>query len=368
MSEQNLFQHIIDCGRPFLLWVWKVIKKLFWLLSFLPCLLDFAYTYIPGQYIPKPVQTLLETGGSWQLTAILGGFGILLSVYSVYRETERDLQQCRSDLQEFTDRQPDIAVGFQDEDGHLARTLTLQTEPWSEPDFDTLVEEERQRLIAKQEESASSSSFLSFRIPEEPNPHYEAELEQHLVEYREWLLKTYKHVTGMVFCVFPIIENSGGCAAGNIVLEFEMPPAYEKPSEDLDPRRAEELEEEGYSREEMLDILYPGPQEPKAFITALDRIRPETLGFRSLVQDQAPHGIRGPRYEAKEGKWHIIYAVEGLIQGRIEDNFEPFLVWLGEIGETTVWQIPVKVDIGEPSLNLEQVLRIEIDVRVPSSP
>jgi hypothetical protein len=356
---------MIEYAQSFLLWVWKVIKKLFWMLGLPPLLLDLASLYIPVRNLPKPIRILLEKGGSWRLTAILGGFGILLSAYSVYRENKRDLEGCRSDLQEFTERQPDIAVGFQEEDGRLARALRLRARALSKPDLDTYVERRRQRLIAKQEESSSSSFLPSPGLPKEPNPYYETELERYLVEYREWLLKIYRHATGMVFCVLPIVENRGDCTAGNVVLELVMPSAYEKPSEDLDPRRAGELQREGYSREEMLDTLYPEPQQPKAFITALDRIRPEIPGLRSLVQDQASYGVRGPRYEKKEGKWHIIYTLESLIQGRVEDSFEPFLVWLGEIGEATVWEIPVRIDVGEPPLNLERVLRIEIDVQVP---
>lgn len=367
MSEPKLFQRAIDYGSSFLRWIWEVVKKLFWVLGLPSLALDLASIYIPVQHMPKPIRNLLEKGGNWRLTAILGGLGILLSAYSVYREVERDLEECRSDLREVRGKHPDIAVGFQDDDGHLVETLRLQSEPMPEPDLDALIEEKKEKLISKRDRASSRPSFLSFGLPEKPNPHYEAELERHLVEYREWLVKMYRHVSGMVRCVSPVVENRGNCAAAKVVLEFEMPPAYEKPSEDLDPRYAKVLEKQGYAPEEILEMMFPEPEEPRAFISVMDEVFSESYDLHLLDQVQQASNVDGPRYEVKEGQWHITYTVESLIQGRTEDSFKPFLVWLGDFEHTAVWDISVSVDVGQPSLNLEQTVRLKIDVQVPSA-
>ena len=81
------------------------------------------------------------------------------------------------------------------------------------------------------------------------------------------------------------------------------------------------------------------------------------------LQSQAARGIRGQRDDTGEGKRPITGTVGSSAQGRTEAGREPFLVWPREVGDTIDWEIGVRVDIGEPLLNLAQPVRSEIDAR-----
>ena len=77
--------------RPLLRWFWRVTKKGFWILGFLPTLLDYIATYVPARYIPGTVSTFLRTGASLRLSLILVAIGVLISAYLVHLETEATL-------------------------------------------------------------------------------------------------------------------------------------------------------------------------------------------------------------------------------------------------------------------------------------
>jgi hypothetical protein len=74
-------------------WLLQVLSKGVWLLGFLPQLLDLAATYIPHDFIPRPILNWLEEGVTWELTLILVSSGLVVSAYLVHRETQAILSE-----------------------------------------------------------------------------------------------------------------------------------------------------------------------------------------------------------------------------------------------------------------------------------
>jgi hypothetical protein len=75
----------------FIHWSWRVVKRGIWLLGFLPALLDYIAAYVPADYIPENVSTLLETGASPQGSLVLVAIGLLISAFLVHSKTEARL-------------------------------------------------------------------------------------------------------------------------------------------------------------------------------------------------------------------------------------------------------------------------------------
>jgi hypothetical protein len=69
----------------FIRWLWQVIKKGFWVLGFLPTLIEIITTYIPNNYIPKSVSEFMQRGFSLQLSLTLVVIGLFISAFLVYK-------------------------------------------------------------------------------------------------------------------------------------------------------------------------------------------------------------------------------------------------------------------------------------------
>ncbi len=70
--------------------------------------------------------------------------------------------------------------------------------------------------------------------------------------------------------------------------------------------------------------------------------------------------INGPKYEEKDGKVHIKYTIDKLVQHNPEDDFDPFWVWLGNIEQDTFWEISVRITSADLRIPEEDVLFISI--------
>ncbi|MCD6400879.1 MAG: hypothetical protein J7L73_03015, partial [Anaerolineales bacterium] len=128
--------------RHFFSWLVKVLRKGLWLLGFLPTILDYLSTYIPAQYLPKPVSDFLAQGGIWRFTIFLVIIALLFSSYLVFKETDLLRKESSDILADLDASKPNITVGFQKENKDLTFDLIVQIPPLpSKPDIDATVSE-----------------------------------------------------------------------------------------------------------------------------------------------------------------------------------------------------------------------------------
>jgi len=298
---------ITDSTTVFAVWAWRILKKGVWLLGFLPQLLDYVSIYIPSQYVPAYVKDLLEKGGDWRLTLILVVTGFLVSAFLVHLETQQVLKERDLKIREFADEEPNVIVGFQDETGHLVETLQIQLRPLPpKPDFDLLVEEERKQLLDKRQGTRSSRELVAaiaqtaFSMP---NPNYEKDVEQYLLQYRSYLVRRYEHrIAGdRTRSLVPIVHNKGHRPANNVTIEFAMPEAFAEPDEHqrrVPPVPEEILEKLGMSAEDLTAFgehnLCDPPPRPQRSRSRLDSLLPTDLADLYQPPECVKHSWTAP--------------------------------------------------------------------------
>lgn len=295
-------------------------------------------------------------------------------------EHERAIAELEARLGELESRQPRIVIGFQDQQTHLTKSLRIQLHPLPpEPNYDALIQEKRSELFGKQRGSQSQSLQASIAALEllalsRPNPRYQEEVEEYLVEYRAYLTRRYerKIAVDRAHCLVPIVENQGHCPANSVIIEFAMPEAYTVPEEHQRPDSTlleEDLKELGISipLEEMQEMedarICRLPQEPKPTIGNW-----ELFAHRVLDDDRSPYpppveepsNTDGPLHEVRDGVHFISYTAKSLIQHRPERDFEPFWLWLANTDHSTVWELSVRVFCAELHTPFEDTLFLEI--------
>jgi hypothetical protein len=284
-------------------------------------------------------------------------------------------------LHQLAVEQPNVVVGFQDETGHLADTLQVLLHPLPPmPDLDLLVEEERRKLVGKAQVSQSSGELAkeltktAFGVR---NRDYERDVERYLPKYRRYLIRQYEYGIAedrtRPFAL--IVHNIGYRPANNVKIEFAMPEAFAEPAKHQlrgTLISAEMQERFEISAEKLADLekyrLCDPPKRPQRFNAVVTLPQFVDLGggfqgtsqFSSAIQDVT--NVRGPKYETRHGVLYIAYDVGQLVPHRLEDDFEPFYVWLGDIDSPATWRIPVRItsaDLREPQ---EQVLTVKMEV------
>jgi hypothetical protein len=323
----------------------------------------------------------------WAPYVITVGIAVVVGSYFVFANAVREFEgkkdeykhtvsQLEFKLSQLEYAQPRITVGFQDDARRLVKTVQLQLRPLPpKPDFDALVEEERKRLLAK---SPSRGKLVVPMIYYRRNAHYGEEVEQYLIEYRDYLLKRYERrvAEDRTRSLVPVVENQGYYPANNVTIEFEMPGAYRQPEKhqlcetEITEEDLEGLGGSGQELRELEDRRICGfPREPEPFTSvwapSLSTVWAATGGLSpSVPLAQAP-GISktsGPVHEDREGVHFIVYQIQQLVQHRPEDDFEPLFLWLGDVGHSVVWKIPVTItsaDLREP---LQEVLQLDIGI------
>jgi len=366
----------------FIRWSWKVLTKGFWILGFVPQLLDYISTYVPTAYIPSSIRNLLEKGGNWQLTLVLVGIGLLVSAYLVHLETAQALKEQELRTCQLEDQQPYIVVGFQDTACHLVERLELQLNPLPpKPDFDALIADKRRQLLAKQRDHEFSGGLaapITVLALSKPNPHYEEEFERYLVEYRDYLLRQYEHTMAAdrTRSLVPIARNEGQHPANSVTIELVMPKVYREPMahQYREPLLTKEtVEKLGFTEEQVKQFedqyACKPPPEPQMFISQLESPLSYALPRpHSLSQSPAPpqecekRNTSGPIHEVRDGVCYIAYHIEQLVQHRPEDDFDPFFLWLGDVQHSTVWEIPVRITSAD--LRKPQEAHLILEIRI----
>lgn len=350
--------------NDFVMWGIKVLRKGLWLLGLVPQFLDYVITFIPSGYIPVPLMNLLEKGGNWTLTLLLVTLGIVLSSYLVHRENETEKREFKKQLDEIENARPDIKVGLKNEAGSLATclTITLAQNP-PRPDFDKIVLAKRKELLDKKpppkidDYPDAVQKLMGSLQPDlfgEPNPDYEKEVEEYLKKYREYLVAQYEIGLQRSFSLSPVVVNTGGSAATEITIEILMPPQYSKPAEHQVFDRDEFDEDFRY-------LLVQKPPEPKPTKRSLSQIlsypifdASRSIGFEAAITES----LYGPFFEERDGNWIITYKIKKLVPQYVDDEFDPFWIWVGELDTSTTWELDVIVYSAE--FQEPQTSRIDI--------
>lgn len=327
-----------EYSRRLLQQTWLLITGGVGFLVTLVAELFFPNPYVPFVYIAIFIASL-----------IVGG-------YFAFVELLKDYDELEEKVNNLDDQKPDIDVSFLREDGQISKETTLWLHPMApEPDFDVMVEEERKKLIANRPNNHplfgrmdSSSGIV--------NRHYMQDVEDYLVEYREYLVRVYESTINRANAIRLFVENRGQYPANNVTVELIMPPDFVVPSEHHCFDRTS-------NDRRITEYLVSAPRPPKAFldISSMVNLPPiEPVGsLISGIQNRA--NINGPEYRSKGGRIHVAYTIEKLVQHNPEEDFEPFWLWLGNMEQSDNWEIPVRItssDLRSPEAK-KLLIRIE---------
>lgn len=316
---------------------------------------------------------LLVTGGVGFLVSLIAGIffpnsyilvvylvifivGIFVGGYFAFVDLLSDYEKLEEKIIDIENRKPDINVFLKKRDGQTSNEIVLRLNPVApKPDYDELVERKRKKLMAKLSENRGAFGLLGSALYT-VNKNYDQEVKEYLIKYKEHLMRVYECSIDRAYAIYPFVENRGQYPANNVTIEFIMPPEFEEPSEHHCFDRTTTI------REQIEYYTYP-PSEPQPFIDfssiALAHSFPEINSVASNYQGQ-PH-ISGPDYEKKDGKVHIKYKIEKLVQHNPENDFEPIWVWLGNVEQTALWKVSVRITSSDLRKPEEDILLINIE-------
>lgn len=346
----------------FMNWFFRIVKKGIWVIGFIPLLLDYVTTFIPASYFPRPLLNFIEQGSNWNLTLVLVSLGLIISSYLVFLESERSKEELAEKFSKLIDSQPKINVGFMESNGVTAQKIVLHLQPIpSKPDFDGIILDKRSELFPRQSRIPSSDlpkamSKLAESMAKasfsKPNPNYKEEVEQYLLDYREYLEAAFDINLDRAFQIKPIVINEGSVSASYLSIEFEMPTPYDRPK---DHQTFDHSEVD----KDFLRIYAIEPIEPQSTKSVLDLN--VSLPMSSILDGIVPryHPSMGPDFENKDNTWYVTYQVDKLVPGKHEDDLDPFWIWAGDIYKPEVWEIGVRVYSEELIKPIDSKLFIE---------
>lgn len=270
----------------------------------------------------------------------------------------RDLAQR---LTVFEEKRLKIVVGFC-QDTHLVHKLTLDLHPLPpKPDYDALVAQKRKSLLGRYADRVDSmDTTIEKAVQTALHSSYEKKIDgEYLPEYRRWLEEDHKYRISedRLRCVQPMIENQGSYPADDIEFELELPAGLSLPTDD-------QIMWGIYTESPPERPKPPDPSDPFDIRSVDHHLVGADALLGSLDGASLPpeplSNTEGPNYETRDGVTYIEYKVEQLIPHRSEYDFDPLPLWLGDVLEATVWEIPVKIygaALQEPE---DQTLLLEI--------
>lgn len=339
------------------------MKKWIWALGFLPLILDYIATYMPSKYIPELVKSILDNGGNWIVTIVFVSFFFVISSYLVYIEIEKDKQYIQNRLDSIENLAPNINVGLKDINGNFTEEFVVRLKkipPY--PNFDEIIDDKRNQLLSKKQTNTSNRLFkndvsrirsdfgsLTDTLASEPNPEYENEIDEYLINYRKFLLTKFEFELDRSFSFSPIVVNTGGSPATDVTIEIIMPHQYNKPDVHQSFDRRE--------KDEYAFLLESEPRKPKPTINPFfDLIlTPNILSESAPVLDD----LDEPFIEYRNGKWIITYTVNKLVPQYYEDEFAPFWIWVTHNVKSLIWDLKVKIYSSELREPQERNITIE---------
>ena len=336
------------------------MKKGIWFIGFIPQLLDLIFTYIPSRYIPSSLLNLIEAGGNWALTIVLISIGLLISSYLVYKEELEASRAIQVRMALLEDSRPDIEVGFRYLQGNLSNRIEFQLEPLPErPDIDELVAKEKERLLSRSPTSPFAKD-LALMAMGDPNPNYGEALDEYMSDFRKYKIAKYEIGLDRCLEIGPMLSNQGPKSATGIVLQLQMPQEYE-PLEEHQLATCEELNED--FRELELYVQKPIPPSP-----TISRLEAPLINAASLMTpfqlDIRPPDIpsNGPSHDLRDGTWNVGYKLNSIVPGIIDDEFDPFPIWVGEVTQSSSWTVIAKAYCSELSTPITSELQIDLIV------
>ncbi len=282
--------------------------------------------------------------------------GIFVGGYFAFVDLLVDYEKLEEKINDLENRKPDITVLFKKGDGQISNEPEFRLLPIApKPDYDTLVERKSKELLENRPENRSALGLLGSALST-VNKNYEHDVKEYLIEYREYLTRVYECTIDRAYAIYPFVENRGQYPANNVTIEFIMPPEFEEPSEHHCFDRATTIREQ-------IEYHTHAPSKPQPFFDlnslAFMHTLPEINSVTSRYEGQSK--ISGPEYEKKDGKVHIKYKIEKLVQHNPEDDFDPIWVWLGNIEQTVLWKISVRITSSDLRKPEEDILFIKIE-------
>lgn len=282
---------------------------------------------------------------------------ILVGGYFAFGDLLLDYEKLEEKIIDIENRKPDINVLWKKEDGQISNEIELRLTPVSpKPDYDELVERKRKKLLADSPENRGAIGLLGSAPSYTVNKSYAQDVKEYLIKYREYLVRIFECSIDRAYAIYPFVENRGQYPANNVTIEFIMPPEFEEPSEHHCFDRAT-------TTREQIEYYTYAPSEPRPFFDfasiSLAHTFPEVNSIASSYQVQP--NISGPDYEKKDGKVHIKYKIEKLVQHNPENDFEPIWVWLGNIEQTVLWKVSVRITSSDLRKPEEDILLINIE-------
>ncbi len=351
--------------RSFMQWLWKVICKLFWVLSLVPLILDYIVTYIPKTIVPPVIENFIQNGGTWTLTILFAFVGFSISAFLVHLDTIQQIEESQKRIREFEEKQPSLLVGFQDEDQRLVSEaqITLKAAP-DLPNFDEMVETKRWELLEKKNQKVASKQLNFQKGLFVVDPEYDKRVEEYLKRYQQYERTKYlkDRLQDRVRWLCPAVKNVGGSPATDIKIEFVMPREYVYPDKEesmLYAFRDEDL----YSPPKEPDILvFSGLPSFRDFDPILN---PSVLLADPLGDATTPPGgnCDGPIYSERTGEKVLTYLVRKLIPGDEEVDFDSMMFWLVDVQKSSRWDIEVRMYASEFSTPVERAVAINIVVQ-----
>lgn len=332
-----------------------------WLLGFLPLVLDYATTYVPRDALPQPISRLIQAGSTWTLSLVLLAIGLLASAYLVHREDLQNSTVLANELQALKHQEPALVVGLASQGGPPAPVIIIHLPPVSTPpDFDAQVEHRRQQLLALRPPPKDTSlpeylgtlaSFTLANALSDPNPRFEEEIREYLPLYRKFLIEKYEVRIPRAFEIHPIITNIGTTTATSVILEIQLPQAFEPP-------RPHQLAQLQYFDERLLDAFPHKPPEPKP---SIERFGQDFLHYGLGLLDEptpGPSDPNDPEIHQREGRLYVTYHIPLIVPKRSFSDLNPFPIWAGSVVPPTTWHLTTALYCRELSSPLQSTLQI----------
>jgi hypothetical protein len=298
---------------------------------------------------------------------LVGGYQVFVDMLKERRDEALKFQEEITSLQQRLHhlelKQPRIVVGWQDENQSLIQRLRLQLRPLPpKPPLDEMIKQKRDELLANKTKgriATDSKLEITINLLFDPNPDYDKEVDEYLVEYRKYLMRRYDIaiINDRLLRIWPMVENRGTFPATSVTIELTMPPEFQLPSpfQKIDAYLVGEGEK----------YLPSPPDEPEMFkpidfgqgLSLPSFLHPEDSRI-----EKRQSNTDGPEIIERNGVKTVSYRIEKLIQNRAETDFDALLMWAGDVEQTTVWRIPIKIFAAELQYPLEDAIELELVV------
>jgi hypothetical protein len=307
----------------------------------------------------------------WVFYLILLSLCIVVAGYSVYIEVinennleikrlSEEVALSKRKIQEIEDKQPKIEIGVSSDGYQFEKEAKLGINPLpDEPHYDELIDEKRKELLnkrLKQIEENKLTYIVQLLMP--INEKYEEDVEKYLIKYREYLDNIYYRsiINDRAKFINIYVSNRGLYPINDLTIEINIPQICH-----INNPEIEKLIRLVYKNERIL------PKEPDIFINPInyEPINYSEFETGSPIIDSIANkfvNTTGPEMIERGDDVLAIYKANKLIQYLTEKGFSPFLLWLGNIEETTILEFKCVIFAEEAQKPITTSFNIQIDL------